>query len=274
MAACTTPSTARPVSKGKPLRLGLGSYALRWTLREVDAVSSCQQLISTTRQLGLDLLQIADNVALLELNPHQRRELRLLADDAGVRVEVGTDSYRASDFRRMIRVAVAFDSRHIRLVGRDLPRLGQLLARVKDDVTAWGGKVVVENYPPVPNVDLLATLRAAGRWVGTCADTANSIPAGEWPMETLDRLLPLAYYVHVKDFQFMPGPDSIGWALTGTPLGTGQQDVEAIVLAATSAAHHPDLILEHWLPCKAPNGQRHGLSALGSSKVCVCSDRS
>ena len=67
-------------------------------------------------------------------------------------------------------------------------------------------------------------------------------------METLDRLLPLAHYVHVKDFQFMPGPDSIGWTLTGTPLGTGQQDVEAIVLAAACAAHHPDLILEHWLP--------------------------
>jgi len=217
-------------------------------LRDRDPLSSCRLLISTAAELGLDLLQIADNVALLELDRRQRRELRARADDARIHVEVGTRSYRAGDFRRMVRIADAFGSRHIRLVGVDPRRLGELLARVASDVAAWGGQVVVENYFPVRTPQLLETLLTAPYWVGTCADSANSIPAGEWPMETLSKLLPLALYVHIKDFRFLPGPDAIGWTLIGTPIGTGQQDVRAIVRATAAAAHHPDLILEHWLP--------------------------
>jgi sugar phosphate isomerase/epimerase len=228
--------------------LGLGSYGLRWTLREQDPETSCRRLISTTAELGLDLVQIADNVDLLRLDARQLRQLRRLADDAGVHVEVGMRSYRAGDFRRMLRVASAFGSRHIRVTSNDLGGLGQLLAKVKADATAWGGLVVVENYSPIRTTDLLATILAAGDWVGTCVDTANSIPSGEWPLETLKMMLPLASYVHIKDFHFVPGPNAIGWALIGTPLGTGQQDVEAIVRATAAAARHPDLVLEHWLP--------------------------
>ena len=229
-------------------RLGLGSYALRWTLRDEDPLSSCRLLISVTAELGLGLVQIADNVDLLELDARQRRELRAEADDAKVHIEVGTRSYRATDFRRMLRVAEAFDSQHIRVVGVDLRRLSALLVRVRADVSAWGGGVVVENYFPVRSSDLLATLSPFGDWVGTCADTANSIPAGEWPLDTLRNLLPDAHYVHIKDYKFVAGPNAIGWMLIGTPLGSGQQEVREIVRATAAAHHCPDLILEHWLP--------------------------
>jgi sugar phosphate isomerase/epimerase len=231
-----------------PPKLALGSYGLRWTLRGGEAEANCQSLISATADLGLDLVQIADNVDLLKLDARQLRRLAKLADDAGVHVEVGMSSYRAADFRRMVRVARAFGSRHIRVISDDLVGLGQLLAQVKDDVTKWGGEVVVENYSPTRTTELLATIAAAGGWVGTCVDTANSIPAGEWPLDTLARLLPLAYYVHIKDFHFVPGPNAIGWALIGTPLGAGQQDVGAIVRQTAAAPRHPDLVLEHWLP--------------------------
>jgi len=217
-------------------------------LRDKHAFNSCRHLISVTSELGLSLVQIADNVALLELQANQRRELRAQADDADVHIEVGTRSYRAVDFRRMLRVAEAFDSRHLRVVGVDLPRLGALLASVEADVSTWGGRVVVENYFPVSSSELLATIAPFGNWVGTCADTANSIPAGEWPLDTLRQLLPYAHYVHIKDYKFVAGPNAIGWTLIGSPLGAGQQAVRAIVQAAAAAPHRPDLILEHWLP--------------------------
>jgi sugar phosphate isomerase/epimerase len=248
MAAFTSLRRGHSARCNTPIRLGLGSYALRWTLRDQDPVKSCRQLITTTAELGLDLVQIADNVALLDLEVPQRRELKALAGDAGVSVEVGTRSYRAGDFRRMLRIADTFGSRHVRVVGVDLRRLEELLGRVKTDVAAWGGLVVVENYFPVRTANLLQVLGDVGDWVGTCADTANSIPAGEWPLETLAGLLPFAYYVHIKDYQFVPGPDAIGWTLIGTPLGTGQQEVGAIVQAAATAPHRPDLVIEHWLP--------------------------
>ena len=252
-------------------RLALGSYALRWRLRDMDPLNSCRILISFAAQLGLSLLHIADNVDLLELDARQRRELRAEADDAKVHIEVGTRSYRASDFRHMIRVAKAFDSKHIRVVGTDLGRLAGLLARVSADVSAWGGGVVVENYSPVHSTDLLATIAPFKKWVSPCVDTANSIPSGEWPLETLGHLLPDAHYVHIKDYMFIPGPNAIGWTVIGTPLGTGQQKVREIVHSATAAPHRPDLVLEHWLPWMG--GQRatvraerdwieHGLSVL------------
>lgn len=233
---------------GPSLRLGLGSYGLRWTVRDKAPAAACRLLISTAAELGLDLLQIADNVALLELDAPQRRAVKALADEAGVHLEVGLGTYAAADFRRMVRLAESFGSRHIRLVGKDPVRLAALLARIGSDVAKWGGGVVVENYFPVPTDRLLETLHGAPFFVGTCADTANSIPAGEWPSLTLKKLLPLASYVHIKDFHFVPGPDAIGWSLMGTPLGTGQQDVAGIVRATRAAPRHPDLIIEHWLP--------------------------
>ena len=106
-------------------------------------------------------------------------------------------------------------ARHIRVVGVDLGRLEQLLNRVRPDVKAWGGLVVVENYFPVPTAELLECFREQADFVGTCADTANSIPAGEWPLETLKGLLPLAHYVHLKDYKFVPAANGIGSTLSG-----------------------------------------------------------
>jgi sugar phosphate isomerase/epimerase len=229
-------------------RIGLGSYALRWAVHDLDAASACRVLCQTAGELGLELLQIADNVALLELDQARQRELRRAADDASLRIEVGTRSYRAADFRRMLRLADAVDSRTIRLVGDDSRLLARLLARVGGEAQSWGGRVIVENYFPVRSDELLTILKAAGDWVGTCVDTANSIPCGEWPLETLARLLPLADAVHLKDFRFESGRDGIGFLLTGAPIGRGQQDVRAIVQAAVATPHHPPLILEQWLP--------------------------
>jgi sugar phosphate isomerase/epimerase len=248
MVASTSPEKGVTSPRREALRLGLGSYALRWTLRETEPAKSCRLLVTATAELGLDLVQIADNVALLDLEVSERRALRAMADRAGVCIEVGLRSYRAGDFRKMLRIADTLGARHIRVVGVDLLRLEELLRRVRADTEAWGGQVVVENYFPVPTSELLEVLGRAGGFVGTCADTANSIPAGEWPLETLRGLLPLARYVHIKDYQFVPAADAIGWTLIGAPLGTGCQKVEAIVRAAAEAPHSPDFILEHWLP--------------------------
>ena len=66
MAASTTPKKSAESSPKEPLRLGLGS-SLRWTLRDVEPAKSCRLLVTATAELGLDLVQIADNVALCEL---------------------------------------------------------------------------------------------------------------------------------------------------------------------------------------------------------------
>ena len=113
-------SMAASVSTDATLRVGLGIYALRWALRDHGAASSCRLLVQTARALGLDLVQIVDNVALLDLDRNRQREVRRAADDAGVHVEVGTRSYGAGDFRRLLRIAAMLDSRNVRVVGDDL----------------------------------------------------------------------------------------------------------------------------------------------------------
>jgi sugar phosphate isomerase/epimerase len=193
-------------------------------------------------------VQIVDNVDLLALDQRCAGELRRVADEVGVHVEIGTRSYRANDVRRLIRLAGLFDSQGIRVVGMDLRRLEALLARIDDVRKAWGGHVLVENYSPVRTDDLLQVIRTGSDWVRTCVDTANSIPTGEWPLETTSKLLPLADCVHIKDFRFDPGRDGIGFVLTGAPLGRGQQDLGAIVRAALAAETHPYFIQEQWLP--------------------------
>ena len=74
MAASTSTKSLAGAAVGP--RHGLGSYALRWTLHDKDPLSSCRILLSVTAELGLALVQIADNVDLLELDARQRRELK------------------------------------------------------------------------------------------------------------------------------------------------------------------------------------------------------
>ena len=110
-----------------------------------------------------------------------------------------------------------------------------------------GIRLAIENHFNFPSRRVVELLdHVADDQVGVCLDVANSICAGEWPMETVRVLAQHTINLHLKDYVIQPDPYGVGFSIHGTPLGTGRTDIDAILDAV--GRRDMSVIYEHWLP--------------------------
>src|SRR5215213_2972456 len=102
-------------------RLGLGSYACAWAIgvagyEAPETPMDAFGLVRFAAELGLKLVQIADNLPLEALSEAQRQRLRDEAERHNVAVEVGTRGIQTELLRRYIDMAGYFSSPILRVV--------------------------------------------------------------------------------------------------------------------------------------------------------------
>jgi sugar phosphate isomerase/epimerase len=242
------------------MKLGLSSYMYRWavgtpTFRPPRPLSLAA-MIENAAALGCSLLQIADSTELVGMSPAELRALRGLADGRGVRLQLGTTGATAERLDAYLAMAIELRSDIVRLVLYS-PDIDPTPSLFRDVLIAAapayadaGVTIAVENYFLQTSKDLAALMdQVNSPAVGVCLDTANSIIAQEWPMETVSILAPYARNVHVKDYRLIPHPDGIGGHVVGAPFGEGRLDIEAL-LGVLGRIDRDDLavILEQWCP--------------------------
>jgi len=240
------------------VKLGLGSYTFRWSIGHKGIVPAnpmtAFDLLDIASRHGLCVMQYADNLPLHQLSDADLDGLAQRARDSGIALEVGTQPFGVANVARYIAIGKRLDARILRVAldGPDAARpidelaaeFAQLLPMAKDA----GIRIAVENHFNFPSrrlVDLLAAID--DDQVAICLDVANSICAGEWPMETVGILAPHAINLHLKDYVIVPDAYGVGFAIHGCPLGQGRTDFQAILNAAPYPADM-SVILEQWLP--------------------------
>ena len=236
---------------------GLGSYAFRWSIGHRDRVPpqpmTAMAVLEAAHAAGLGVVQYADNLPLHGLPGSELDTLAAAARDRGMALEVGTVAFEAGNIRRYLAIARRLEADILRIAldaeDADTP-LDDLAAGFRDllpEVRDAGCRIAIENHFDFPSrrlVDLLD--RVPDPALGVCLDVANSICAGEWPMETVGLLAPRTINLHLKDYVIRPDPYGVGFRIQGCPLGEGRTDIDAVLDALDRRPM--SVILEHWLP--------------------------
>ncbi len=224
--------------------IGLGSYAYFW--RHRAGLSLADALRDACAQ-GVGLFQICDYAPLGRLTAAELRDLRLLADDLGLEVELGIRGLGTGHLRRFLSIAAALRARLLRSMVDTAPaEAGRLLEAILPELESAGVTLALETYERIGTAELVALIEDAGHpLVGICLDPANPVAALEHPDAVIERARPHVKNVHVKDFAFSRRDGWVGFTLAGAPLGEGLLDIGHLLSAATPRT---SLVVEHWLP--------------------------
>ena len=241
------------------MRLGLGSYTYTWAIgvpgRPPAQPLTAPDLVRRAAAAGVGCVQIADNLPLDALGDGERRDLRTLAVEMAVAIEVGARGLTAERLERFLDLAVFFHSPILRFVidgpGYQ-PTVDSVVAVVREALPrlrASGVRLAIENHDRFPTRTLVEVVERLGaRHVGICLDTVNSFAALEGPEVVVERLAPYALNLHVKDFTITRVNGQMGFAVEGAPAGQGRLAVPWLLRQLEAAGRDVNAILELWTP--------------------------
>ena len=239
--------------------LGIGTYTYTWAIGvpgHPPAVPlSAGELLDRAVELGVRVVQFADNLPLDRLESDLLESLRTKARTLGIQIEVGTRGISHSHLLRYIELAAFFQSPILRVVidtvdhRPEEDEIVDRLRRIVPELERRGLQLAIENHDRFPAAALLRILdRTGSASVGVCLDTVNSLGALEGPELILDVLGPRTINLHVKDFVIARASHAMGFNVEGSPAGDGMLNVPRVLEQLTRFQRDPNAILELWTP--------------------------
>jgi sugar phosphate isomerase/epimerase len=241
------------------MRLGLSSYTYTWAVGVPGQAPArpltAPDLVRRTAAAGLGCVQIADNLPLAGMNDDDRRDLRTLAAETAVAIEVGARGLTPDRLERYLDLAAFFHSPILRFV-IDGPGYEPSLDEVVAVITAAlprlrraGIRLAIENHDRLKAAEFREiVLRTDPEPVGICLDSVNSMGAGEGVREVVATLAPYTLNLHVKDFAVERVSHKMGFVVTGRPAGQGMLDVPWLLGEIRKHGRCQSAILELWTP--------------------------
>lgn len=245
------------------MRLGISSYTFVWAIgvpgyAPPGGPLTAAALLDRAAGLGVDLVQIADNLPLDRLAPRELEALREHAMRLGTHLEIGTRGCAPEHLLQYLDLARRLNSPLLRTVldtAEDQPSPNQVigrLRRVAPEFERAGVSLAIENHDRFKAAQLLEILDAAGsRRVAICLDTANSFGCAEGPEAVVEALGSRTISLHVKDFEVRRAGPNRGFVIEGRPAGQGQLDIPAMLARLREKGADPNAILELWPPPQA-----------------------
>jgi sugar phosphate isomerase/epimerase len=241
------------------MKLGIGTYTYTWAIgvpgHPPAVPMSAQDLLCKAAELGVSVVQFADNLPLDLLNSGELDWLRANARSLGVQIEVGTRGISPKHLLRYLELASFFRSPILRVVidtADDRPDEDDIVDRLKilvPDIERSGIQLAIENHDRFHSRALRSIIdRTGSARVGICLDTVNSLGALEGPDLVLDVLGPRTVNLHVKDFVISRASHAMGFTVEGRPAGEGMLDVPRVLERLIQFGRDPNAILELWTP--------------------------
>ncbi|MBW4436769.1 MAG: sugar phosphate isomerase/epimerase [Pleurocapsa minor GSE-CHR-MK-17-07R] len=240
------------------MRLGLGSYALAWSIG-VPGFSAPSQawtafdVLNFAHELGLCVVQLADNLPLHTLGAETLRELRDKAAALNIAVEVGTRGIAPDHLRLYLDYAKTFASPIVRVVldtadhHPSVPEAAGLIREVMPDYERAGVTLAIENHDRFKSRELVELLaRIDHAHVGICLDTVNSFGALEGPEVVVAALGPYVVNLHVKEFVVRRAAHNMGFTVFGAPAGQGMLDMPWLLGELAQHGRDFNAIIEAW----------------------------
>jgi sugar phosphate isomerase/epimerase len=245
------------------LRLGIGSYTFVWAVGvpgwpQPPQPLTADGLLRKAVELGVRVVQIADNLPLERLTDQELDALVSQADKAGLSLEVGTSGTDLAQLQTYLGLARRLRSPLLRVV-LDTPTMHptpdqvvKTLREVMPEFARADVCLAIENHDRFRAAILAEIMeRLGGRHVGICLDTANSLGCGEG-LDTLVRVLgPWVVNLHIKDFRATRLSHQKGFVIEGSPAGRGQLDVPWLLSELRKRGRDPNAVLELWPPPEA-----------------------
>jgi sugar phosphate isomerase/epimerase len=236
--------------------IGLSTYAFFWQHSSLAKHPlTLADMLQLTRDQDVDVFQICDYAPLLGYSAAEVRDLRALADELGIRLELGTRGVLPDHLASFLDLAATLGSSLVRSMintAEHRPSLAEAESLLRTALPAYeaaGVTIALETYEQVQSRDLVALVESvASSSLGICLDPANSVAALENPIDVIDRCAPYVANIHVKDFAFTRRGGWVGFTLEGVPLGTGLLDYDHLLEAVRPDERGINEIIEHWLP--------------------------
>jgi sugar phosphate isomerase/epimerase len=241
------------------MRLGISSYTYTWAVGVPGHLPprplSAADLVRRAAEKGLGCVQVADNLPLDALADAERRELRTLAAELAVAIEVGARGLTPDRLERYLDLAVFFHSPVLRFVvdgpgyAPSLDEVVAVIGAALPRLRETGVRLAVENHDRLRSAEFRdIVLRTDPERVGICLDSVNSMGAGESVREVVTALAPHTLNLHVKDFTVERVSHKMGFVVTGVPAGQGMLDLPWLLGEIRGHGRCQSAILELWTP--------------------------
>ena len=236
--------------------IGLSTYAFFWQHSErAPEPLTLEQMLRRTHALDVEVLQICDYQPILGYSEAQLRDLRALADDLGIHLELGTRGVQPDHLGRFLRMAQILNVQLVRSMINTVdhrPTLAEAERLLEEALPGYedqGVNLALETYEQISSKDLVSLVETvASSSLGICLDPANSLAALEHPNDVIDRCAFWTTNIHVKDFAFTRRDGWVGFTLEGAELGAGLLDYEHLMRTVDPQSRGINRIIEHWLP--------------------------
>lgn len=241
------------------MKLGISSWAFPWAIglpgTSPQRPVTASDLVREAARLDVAVLQIADNLPLQDLSDTALLDLRSLADEQGIALEVGTRGIAPDLLERYRQIALILGSPIVRVVidtATHQPDADEIVDSLQGPLGAYqdaGSMLAIENHDRFRVRELVRILqRLDSPAVGICLDTANSLGALEGTEAVLAALVPWTINLHIKDITIHRSNRGMGFAVEGRPAGEGMLDIPDLLAVLRAHGRDPNAIIELWPP--------------------------
>ncbi len=241
----------------KAFKIGLSSWTYSWAVGvdsypTLDKPYTTFDLLLKVKELGCDVLQIADNCPLDQYSSIELQRLKEEAMAANIELEVGTVGLEAKNLQKYLEVAGLLGSKLVRTLPHSptlLPTFEEALELINDVLPAFeerGIKLGIENhdfYEASWIAKLVSLVNSP--FLAVCLDPVNNFAKGESETEVFRALFKHTINFHCKDYRIDRKASRLGFDLTGTPTGKGFLDLD---LARTKLDRGITWVVELWTP--------------------------
>ncbi len=241
------------------MKLGIGSYTYPWAVGiqgyYPERGIGVFDILDKAVELGIKVVQIADNLPLDKLSNSEIESIRRFASALNIEIEVGTRGIQNDNLLVYLDLARRLNSSIVRVVidtADHHPEEDETIWTIRSSLPSFerlGIKLAIENHDRFSAVTLERIIRDINsEYVGICLDTANSFGSLEGPEFIIEKLGKLTINLHIKDFKIYRAEHNLGFIIEGTPAGRGMLKIPWVLDKIREYGRNPNVILELWTP--------------------------
>jgi 3-oxoisoapionate decarboxylase len=241
------------------MKLGIGSYTYTWAAgfpgSNVENTIGPLDIMERAIEMGVSIVQFADNMPLHTLPLQTLEELNKKAQNNGITIELGTRGIEHDKLIKYIELAKHLMSPIIRTVTDtedkqpSVDEIVSSIGKLEHELRHAGIILAVENHDRLSSRCLRRIIEQIGsNYVGICLDTTNSYGALEGIEAVVEQLGPYVVNLHVKDFVIYRCSHKMGFIIEGRPSGQGMLDIPWLLERMSYYKRNPSAILELWTP--------------------------
>ena len=239
------------------MQLGIGTYSFPWTFGVKDFTPpqpfTATDLLYYAARKDIRIVQFGDNYPLHDLSNEELNELKNLASQLNLELQVGTRKLVVEHITRYISIAGIFNCDFVRVVIDDdhyHPKPDEVIEIINEllhDLKTANIRLAIENHDRFPALVLKGIIESTDSdHIAICLDTANSLGAGEGLREVLSILGPYTVNLHIKDVRINRLDHKMGFRVVGCAAGTGVLNIPSLVQEIKKYGRCNSAILEMW----------------------------